>query len=198
MILLQLLDHDLHHSRQKDQVLLWIETPAKPGFVPAVVSGSTGRFLVCRKLTKDKKLRSGVFTYDSDRLDDLLGDLVTAAYNLSLTENWPNVFHGKDRFPSAFDFIRKSFGMSTQPHVALIPAGQSRASFSKLAGKDLVDDLYRKVCRVIPCKVPFPVLFSRPDFVGMYTQFLGGRSSIALHNIKNGLAFCPPEKSSGN
>jgi hypothetical protein len=113
--------------------------------------------------------------------------MMSAAYELSVAENWPNIFKGKDRMKSAFDFIQQSYGATSQPHLCLIPEG---LSFSKPMGKDLVDGVYRKICRVTPCKVPFPVFCSRPDFVGMYTQFMGGRSSIILHNIKNSLAFC--------
>jgi hypothetical protein len=199
MILLRLLDHDLHRTRQSLQAVpLWIETPAKPAFVPAIISGSKmdvpeKRFFVSRKLTQDGKLRSGVFPYDSDRIDDVIGDMVSAAYNLSVTENWPNIFRGKVQLRAAFDFVQKTAGMKSQPHLCLIPEGDPVAKFNKAAGKDLEEGVYRKVCRTTPCKVPFPVFCARPDFVGMYTQFVGGRSSIILHNIRNSLAFCPPD-----
>jgi hypothetical protein len=199
MILLRLLDHDLHRTRQNLQAVpLWIETPAKPGFLPAIISGSKmdipeKRFLVSRKLTQDSKLRSGVFKYDSDRIDEVIGDMLHAAYDLSVKENWPNVFRGKGQLKNAFEYVQKKCGMKAQPHLCLIPEGPGVASFNKAAGKDVVDGVYRKVCRTTPCKVAFPVFCSRPDFVGMYTQFVGGRSSILLHNVQNGLAFCPPD-----
>jgi hypothetical protein len=198
MILLRLLDHDLHRSRQSIQAVpLWIETPAKPSFVPALISGSgmdkpEKRFLVTRKLTKDGKLRSGVFKYNSDLIDEVVRDMIDAAYNLSIQENWPNIFRGKNQLRGAFEYIQKNAGVTSQPHICLIPEGQAADSFIKAAGKDLVDNVYRKVCSTAPCKFPFPVFGSRPDYVGMYTQFVGGRSSILLHNIKSGLAFCPP------
>jgi hypothetical protein len=83
--------------------------------------------------------------------------------------------------------------MKSQPHMVLAPEGKAVTAFNKAAGKDLVDGVFCKVCRVTPSKVEFPVFCSRPDFVGMYTQFVGGRSSILVHNVRNGLAFCPPD-----
>jgi hypothetical protein len=199
MILLRLLDHDLHRSRASVQAVpLWIETPAKPAFVPAVISGSgmdnpEKRFLVARKLTKDGKLRSGVFKYDSDRVDELIIDMMKFAYDLSVQENWPNIFRGKKSLGAAFDYVQKAAGVTSQPHMVLVPEGPAIAAFNKSAGKDLADSVYRKVCRVTPLKVGFPIFCSRPDYVGMYTQFVGGRSSILMHNIRNGLSFCPSD-----
>ena len=196
MILLRLLDHDLHRTRQSIQAVpLWLETPAKPSFVPAIISGSgmdvpEKRFLVARKLTKDGKLRGGVFKYNSDLIDEVIQDMLGAAYDLSVKEKWPNIFRGKNQLKGAFDYIQKNAGVTSQPHLCVIPEGNS-VSFVKAAGTDLVDGVYRKVCSTVPCKFSFPVFCSRPDYVGMYTQFVGGRSSILLHNIKSGLAFCP-------
>ncbi len=199
MILLRLLEHDLHRSRNLDASPLWIETPSKPSHLPAVISGSgmdipERRFLVSRKLTKDGLLRSGTFKYDSDRVDEVIGYMMQSAYDLSVTENWPNVFRGKDQLKHAFGYIQKSIGLASQPHLCLLPEeSKALAVFTKAAGKDFVDRVYRKVCSTTPSKVAFPVFCSRPDFVGMYTQLVGGRSSILLHNVRNGLAFCPSD-----
>jgi len=196
MILLHLLDHDLHRSRRTDAAPLMLETPAKRSFVPAIVSGSgmdfqDRCFLVARKLTQESKLRSGVFRYDSDRIDEILGHLMIAALGLSYDEGWPNIFPESKGIKQAFNYVQNSCGLKSQPHLCLVP---ENTSYPKIMGKDLVDGVYNKICRTMPSKVPFPVFCSRPDFVGMYTQFMGGRSSILLHNIKNGLAFCPPDK----
>jgi hypothetical protein len=198
MILLHLLDHDLHRSRKTSAAPLMLETPAKPGFVPAIISGSgmdieDRCFLIARKLTKENKIRSGVFRYDSDKIDDVIGHLMVAALGLSEIEKWPNIFPGKQIKP-AFDYVQKAGGLKSQPHLCLIPEGRTLTSYDKTAGKEFEKDIYRKMCRVMPCKVSFPVFCSRPDFVGMYTQFMGGHSSILLHNIKNSLSFCPPDK----
>jgi len=194
LILLKILDHDLHRSKKGlDAVPLWMETPAKKGFLPAVVSSSrSNKFLVSRKLTKDDRIRSGVFTHDSDRIDDVIGDMASAAYALSLTEKWPNVFSGKTAATKAFAYVQSAAGVSSQPHACLVPDSWTPEALSKSMGGDTDSGVYRKICRVYPCKVSFPVFLSRPDFVGMYTQFVGGRSSIVLHNVKNGFAFCPP------
>ena len=193
MILLKLLDHDLHRSKKGlDAVPLWLETPAKLGFLPAIVSSSRGKFIVSRKLTKDGRLRSGVFEYDSDRIDDVIGDIMAAAYSLSCEEKWGNVFTGADAAKAGFTYVQTSAGVSSQPHICLVPESMSLEDLSSFMGDALDGGVYMKVCRVHSHKVPLPVFFSRPDFVGMYTQFVGGRSSMILHNVRNGLAFCRP------
>jgi len=192
VILLKLLDHDLHRSKKGlDAIPLWLETPAKPGFLPAVVSSSRGQFLVSKKLTKDGRLRSGVFEHDSDRIDEVIERMVSAAYSLSRDEKWGNVFSGRSAARSAFSYVQSSSGTSTQPHLCLIPDSLTPEAVASLMGDGLNAGVFQKVCRVHACKVPLPTFFSRPDFVGMYTQFVGGRSSIVLHNVRNGLAFCP-------
>lgn len=204
MILLRLLDHDLHRARKSvDAVPLWIETPAKPGFVPAIVSLSTPKFGVSRKL-KGGRLRSGVFAYDSDRLDEVITDLMRSALDLSKSEDFPNRFDGP---AEAFAYVQKQSGTTSQPHALLVPdswtdeqllkwGGPEMSKSAEADGRDKYSSsfVYGKVCRVIRYKVDAPVFFSRPDFVGMYTQFVGGHSSIVLHNVRNGLAFCHPTK----
>ncbi len=193
MILIRLLWHELHRARGGIQpAFFWIDNPTTKDCVPAIISSSRGKFIVSRKLTHDGKLRSGVFKYDSDRMDDLIGDMMEAAFTLSRDEKWPNVFEGPGALARGFTHVQHASGMKTQPHVCLIPEKLSTSELQKLFGKDLKDGIYRKVCRLVPCKVLFPIMCSRPDFVGMYTQFVGGQSSILLHNVKNGLAFCPP------
>jgi hypothetical protein len=203
MILLRILDHDLHRYRRGvDGTVMWIETPAKPSFLPAVVSLSTPKFAVTRKFANGM-LRSGVFKHDQDRLDEVVPDLMLAAYNLSVEEKWDNIHKTA---ASAFSWLQKKSGTTSQPHCVLVPTSWSKPKFSKWAGKDNITygatipgsdgskevvTVYKKVCRVQFCNVAFPVFLSRPDFVGMYTQILGGRSSILLHNTRNSMAFCP-------
>jgi hypothetical protein len=193
MILLKILDHDLHrHRKGVDGSVLWIETPAKPSFLPAVVSLSTPKFGVSRKISNGS-IRSGVFQYDQDRLDEVIPDLITSAYELSLKEKWSNIHNSPS---DAFNWIQNKSGTEVQPHCVLIPSSWDRKKIEKYFGKSnteyrTVDSsiVYKKMCRVYQCGVKLPVFLSRPDFVGMYTQILGGRSSILLHNIKNGIAF---------
>lgn len=200
MILHRLLDHDLHRAKRGvDAIPMWLETPAKPGFLPAIVSLSTPKFAVTRKLTDDGKLRSGVFSYDSDRIDEVIPNFIKSAHDLSVQMKWPNIF---DKAKPAFDYIQKHSGMKVHPHLALVPSAWTDAKLTKWVGKSNIKTSMSKdsktattvlwdICRVQRCAVHVPVFCSRPDFVGMYTQFVGGKSSILLHNVKVGLAFCP-------
>lgn len=201
MILLHLLDHDLHKSRDRSRVPLWLETPARREFLPCLISSSrAGRFLTNRHLTPDGRIKSGIFDHDSDRMDDLLRSLVSAAYDLSIHESWPNVHASPS---AAFEYVRAQSGMKTQPHMLLVPEKWTNKrisewsdgevhypSLSKGPGTPGSVPVFRDGCRVQPCKVDIPVFCSRPDFVGLYTQFVGGKASIILHNVRNGLGFC--------
>jgi hypothetical protein len=193
MILLKILDHDLHAQRRGSQAVpLYLETPAIEGFLPAVVSSSRGKFLVSRRLTKDGMLRSGVFNYDYDRLDDLLGPAFEAAFNLSVEEKWGNVFRGPKSAEHAFAYVRERSGTASQPHACLLPSSVSPS----VLGKDLDGAIYKKTCRTYSYKGSFCVFLSRPDFVGMHSQIVGSKSSIILHNVKDGMAFSlfdPPD-----
>ncbi len=201
MILFKILEHDLHRSKAgASSVPLLIEVPARPEFVPALVSNARGEFLVSRKLVRNKDntgcwIRVGVFEHDPDRLDDVLAPMTSSAYELSIGEKWKNVFHGEDAAESAFAYLQKTSGFDGQPHVCVVPSSWSHVRISKFFGKDFSGTKFKKVCHVARAKVPMPVFLSRPDMVGMYTQFMGGRSSILLHNIKLGLALCPSRPS---
>lgn len=168
-----------------------IEIPALPGFVPAIVSSSRGKFVVSKKLTRDNRIRVGIFNYDSDRLDEVITDLFNSAFMLSQSENWGNIFLGPNSAKLAREYIREQSGMrETQPHICLIPDSWDSIQVKKFFKSKLDGDKYDKHCSVISTKVAFPVFCSRPDMVGMHTQFLGGGSGIILHNVKFGLAFC--------
>lgn len=205
MILHKIFDHDLHRAKRNsaESRPLFIETPAKATFIPAVVSSTTwDRYLVVRKLTGDGRMRSGVFKHDADRLDEILGPLFLAAYNLSILEKWNNIFATPKE---AFGYVQKCSGVSSQPHACLIPETWNRTKLNKWAGKANLESIeskgsklepddpqiliYSKVCRIRFCKIEIPVFLSRPDFVGLYTQIVGGMTSILLHNVRCGMAF---------
>jgi len=198
MILIKILDHDLHRSKQKETIPVWIEVPARNSFLPSVISSSRGKFIISRKLLKPVNgiglLRVGVFKCDSDRLDDLIDDMCKAAIDLSISEKWGNIFTGRGAILKAFNYVKKNSGTNSQPHACLIPDTLDQENLNKLFGKKNLDEQnskYMKMCRLIPCKIKSgPVFLSRPDFVGMYTQFMGGGSSIILHNVKLGMGFC--------
>jgi hypothetical protein len=193
MILLQILEHDLHRQRRGlEAVPLLIEIPARPEFLPALVSNSIGKFIISRKLTKENRIRTGVFPYNSDKIDDIISNMIHSAYRLSIEEKWPNVFRGKKAPEDAFNYI-KSNSVPMQPHVCLIPLEWTEFKQKKFFGCVLERQKYQKYCRIVPIKTNIPTFLSRPDMVGMYTQFMGGKSSILLHNIKLGMSFCAPD-----
>ena len=208
MILLRILEHDLHRSRQGDAVPLCVGIPAKKEFLPAIVSNSKGKFVAIDHLGPTKGLRDlipnvpwdensiygVVFPWDSDRVDDLVGDMFSAAYDLSVSKKWGNVFTGRGSARRAFDYVGSSSGLGGQPHVCLVPEPWSASRVKRFFGQanlDAQQRKYRRYCRIVPSSVSFPVFLSRPDFVGMYTQFMGGSSNIVLYNIRLGVGFCP-------
>jgi hypothetical protein len=195
MILLKILEHDLHRSRKTGAVPLMIEVPARPEFLPALVSNARGEFLTSRKLMSTGHIRVGIFSYDSDRVDDVLLAMTNAAYELSRDEGWKNIMTGRGVARSAFNYIRDQATLG-QPHVCLVPNSWAKSAVRKFFGPKNLDERkrkYRKYCHIVSSKVVMPVFLSRPDMVGMYTQFMGGSTSILLHNVRRGMAFCPPE-----
>ena len=185
MILLKILDHDLHKSRDKGAFPIIIETPAKPEFIPAIVSTTdSGRFIVSRHLTGDNRIRSGIFSQSQDSIDSIIGPMISAAYKLSTDDGLGNIFN---TFSAAFEHI-ETYGGPSQPHMCLVPK-RDDFELEKNFGDSLIDGKFQKICSVVQCDVKIPVFLSRPDFVGLYTQFLGGKSSILLHNIQHGMAF---------
>lgn len=194
MILLRILEHDLHRAKRGLQATpLMIEVPAHKGFLPAIVSNTRGRFVTSTKLVDNGYIRVGVFEHNSDLIDNVLLELFNAAYALSRDASWRNIFTGKEAAQRAFDYIGEQSGMpGFQPHACLIPESWTHGQVSQFLGDDYDDRKYKKICHVASAKVAIPVFCSRPDMVGMYTQFMGGKSGILLHNVKAGLAFCAP------
>jgi len=170
-----------------------IEVPANPNFVPAIISTTRGKFIVTNKLVEGNYLRVGIFEHNSDRMDDVLSELFDAAYVLSRDSGWKNVFVGEGAAKLAFDYIGEQSGMpEAQPHACLVPESWSHDKVQDFFVDDYDGRKYRKICRIASAKVIMPIFCSRPDMVGMYTQFMGGKSGILLHNIRAGVAFCVP------
>lgn len=194
MILIEILDHDFYRSRDNvNNIPLYEEIPFDKKFFPALISGTKGQFLISRKIFPGNIVRVGVFEYDSDKIDNLLADFYTVGIGLSKSENWKNIFSGKNAAQSAFNYIKKSSGLVGQPHVCLYPTAWTEDDIYKFFSKKKVDISKRKYnsyCKLIPSKVAYPVFFSRPDMVGLYTQYMGGKSSLIFHNVKLGVAFC--------
>jgi hypothetical protein len=156
-----------------------------------------GHGLVLDAPTDEKQLQqlylvSAVFSHDSDRIDDVVPDMFDAAYDLSVEDGMPNVFSGPKCAMKAFSYVQKSSGMKIQPHVCLVPESWSPDEVSAFFGDgyDPEKRRFHKYCRSIGSKVRRPVFLSRPDMVGLYTQFMGGGASIVLSNVRLGMAFC--------
>lgn len=190
MLILKILDHDLHRARQEMAIPMAILVPDAKGHSPVLVSSTRGKFIVRRKLFQGSH-PCGVFKYDSDRLDDIIVNITEAALQLSLDEKWANVF---TKPGPAFDYIHQRAGTRGQPHACLVPTEWDDAKLGKWFGKDFEIAggvaTYRKTCRVHRCNTKVPAFFSRPDYVGLFTQVVGGNSSILLHNVRDGMSFC--------
>ncbi len=162
----------------------------------------------------------GVFDCDSDKLDSVFGPMLTVAHSLSVggsysfldrvkkvvgrkavsvpvertvAGTYENSFSGRGSAAKAFAYVQAKSGLKAQPHACLVPVSWSEKKASSFFGKEYEPGKrkFRRCCRVIFHDVPMPVFFSRPDMVGMYTQFLSGGAAIILHNVELGLAFCP-------
>lgn len=214
-ILSSILEHDLHRSKKGSQAVPYmIHVPVLPDFYPIVVSTSRGKrmdtnFVAVHKMSGDGTARVGVFEQDSDKIDEVINDMIECAYQLSLLQKWNNIF---DSANSASSYIIENSDREDQPHACLIPNNWSRDIIqswfqSELEERklpfDVFDDdsdgvvisrtrlLYKGSCRIVECNVSFPVFLSKPDLVGLYTQFLNNQSAIILHNIQHGIAFVP-------
>lgn len=138
-----------------------------------------------RRLTDTGRIRSGVFRQSQDSIDVVVPPMIDAAYEMSIGEKWENVF---DDAGAAFSYIA-SVGVPGEPRKCLVPESWSDAKIARFLGGPIIDGKFRKNCVVLTCKTRIPVFLSRPDFVGLYTQFLDGKSSILLHNVRQGMAF---------
>ena len=197
MLMLKILENDLHRSKNESAVPLIVDVPASKNFLPALVSNALGKFLVSRKLTSDNYIRVGVFKHDPDKIDQMIPEMVSSALDLSKSEKWKNVFNGvgQETISKAFEYIVKKSAVPAQPHVCLIPRPWERDRVEEIFGAQGNLLKYRRYCNIIQVDIDFVVFLSKPDFVGMYTHFLGnsGFSAILMHNVKNGMAFCLPE-----
>ena len=192
MLILKILENDLHRSRNNSAVPLIVEIPARPEFLPALVSNSTGKFLVSRRLTQEGRIRVGVFPHDSDRMDELIAPMLTAALELSKAEKWGNVFDAGN-VSAAFRYIKAESHLPVQPHVCIVPSSWDQGLIMKTFKLKMVEGglaKYRKFCHVVQTDVPFVAFLSKPDMVGMYTHFLSGPAALLLHNVRRGMSFC--------
>jgi hypothetical protein len=220
MLLTELLDHDLHRSRGGTPIPLMLEVPVSKESFPAVVSGTRGKFLISKGPQESGLAGVGVFDCDSDKLDAVIGPMLSVAFGLSVGGShtvlervkrrvrgkmvgvpiektvqgtFKNSFTGKGAAKKAFEYVQENSGLKFQPHACLVPTSWDEKAAKVFFGieYDPGERKFAKCCRVIFHDVPMPVFFSRPDMVGMYTQFMNGGAAILLHNVELGLAFCP-------
>lgn len=191
MILTRILQHELHKSNNSNILIPWVEYSHIQS-LPVIISSSRGKFLTARRYHPGNIIRVGTFEYDSDQIDNCLDDMMNSAMGLAKEQKWGNIFSGKTAAIDAFNHIldEDNFG---QPHICLIPHTWNEDDKNRFFGKkNLTNHVrYKSYCRIYSSEVSFPVFLSRPDMVGLYTQFMGGIHSILLHNIKMGMSFCP-------
>lgn len=188
MIIGRVLLHEFHKTTKQNIWSPWIEF--KNIELPALISGSRGSFLVSRKHHDGGVTRVGNFEYPSDQIDDFLDSMLVEASSLASIEKWGNVFKGRSAIKKAFDFIHDKDGVG-QPYTCLMPNYWTENEKLKHFGVDHITDhnKYREYCRLLSAPVSFPVFFSSPEKVGIYTQLHGNTHSIILHGIKNHMAF---------
>ncbi len=224
MLILKIMDHDLHRSKDPKAVPRAVCTQVHPDSFPCIVSGSRGQFLVSSGPQKEGPgagmAMIPVFKHDSDKMDSLIGPMLEAAFRLSKGQSYrqfrrskkvvggkevdtsgdvdvkgsyANSFSGPGAAKRAFEYVQKSSGFVVQPHVCLVPSSMKEPDLVAFFGDgfDPVKRKFRDCCRVISHDVPMPVFLSRPDMVGMYTQFMAGGAALILHNVELGMAFCP-------
>jgi hypothetical protein len=189
MLMMKILENDLHRSRKPSAAPFMIEVPARPEFLPALVSSTRGKFLVSRRLTDDGKIKVGVFDHDSEKVDELIPSMLTAACELSKEEKWGNVF-GPRAVKTAFKYVSSHSHLPAQPHVCIAPSSWSNLKFEKTFGVKKSELKYQKYCNMVQMDIPFVVFLSKPEMVGLYTHFLNGPASILLHNVRRGMSFC--------
>jgi hypothetical protein len=186
MILPSILEFDVHGSFSGKKHPLILEVPASPEFLPAIVSSSRPfKFIVNRSITKENRIRTGVFKYAEENVDLLLSDMFEAAYQLSVDENYDNILLSPNL---ALKYIKDSSGLKSQPHGCLVPDSFSSEEFSRVFGIPPDSTDYNGV-KLIRCNVKRVTFLSRPDFVGLYTRFMNEAISIILHNVRLGVSF---------
>lgn len=186
-IIHKILDYDLHKTKNHSEVLriLMIETPGREEFLPCVVSTiNKGRFLINKSITRDGKIRSGVFTSSEETLDDVLPNLFDKCYELSLNMNWENI-HAS--FEDAYDYIKTTSGFKNLPHYVFIPDNFDDSVIKEKFEFD--GSLINKSCRIHRGPFNNVVFLSRPDFVGLLTRMPNNSNSIIMHNVSLGLSF---------
>ncbi len=193
MISHKIFDVDLH--RVENKKLFMLESPANNEFLPSIVSSiAPNKFLTIRRLHPGNFIRSGIFEYDSDRLDEILSPLFKHAYELSLSENFSNIHK---TFSEAHDYIKKYSSVKGYPAYCLVPDGFDVSKIENVTIPSYTSEeknlsslpIYSDNCKIVHCSVDRPVFLSKPDYVGLLTSFMGRSYSLLMHNVELGVSF---------
>ncbi len=182
-ILASILELDYHKTKNPDSRGLILETPARIEFLPAIISSTTAsKFLTSTRLTSEGRIRSGIFK-SQENLDVYLVPLIDAAYKLSISQSWGNIFESDE---PAVAYIKASADLDESPFTFLVKSGHGISS-----GDTEGTSVSKKYlgARLVEWDQNYSVVFSRPDLVGLLTQFSNSHASILLHNVRLGMAF---------
>ncbi len=197
MILQKVLDVNFHGKRNSDNSgrPLFIELSIPSTFLPVIVSSvKFDRYILVNKVSSGGTIRSGIFNYDPDRIDEILGPLFSFAFKTSEKLKLNNIFSSATK---ARNYIKKTSGDDLYPNIALIPNSMDEESLKKIFKNSLIppssgENRYfslDKKCNLIHCNVSNIIFLSKPDYVGLLTQISGGMTSVLLHNLEKGFSF---------
>lgn len=183
-ILSTILEYDMHTSRSPNQQGIILETAARPEFLPAVVSTlSPSRFLTVRKLSREGRIRMGVFK-TPENLDTHLPALIQAADALSRDESWENQFQD---IKAAMAYVSVKSELDDCPMNLLISESAAPFVYDQLGLEP--DAVKFNNCKIFTWSGSKSVVMSRPDLVGLLTQFKNSTAALILHNVRLGMAF---------
>lgn len=179
----KILDFDLIRTRSSGQSRpFWIENPGRPEFLPSVVSTvDKGRFLINRSITKDGKIRSGIFHSSEETSDEVLPNLFNKCFECSEESHFKNIFNTQNE---AFLYIQEESGFKNCPMYCLV------SDISKIEMANDGEKLNNGARILVIPDLNHIVFLSKPDYVGLLTRMPNNYNSLIIHNIEKGIAFC--------
>ena len=177
MVTDKVLSTEAYKSKESKATPLFIELPLLPEHLPLVVSTPRpGKFIVVDKLSKDGYGRTGVFERSTNSLDVYLSLAFQKCLEVSKGRGFNNVFKVVSE---AREYIR-DVGMFESQDKSIVVGPQ----FITEEVSRTMDVNYHSL------DLPFTVVLSHPEFVGMYFSFLTTSSSAMIfHNLEKGMAF---------
>lgn len=174
MLTEKILTFEVFPDQKSQKVPLMVEVPLIPEMLPVVVStNNSTKYVLVSKLSKDNSARVGVFESANHSTDSSFLEAMKFIKDTVGRLGYPNIFGS---YSQAIDYIRQNVTLDSDERITTI-------------GPDLVPNTGSEY-RHIPCDLKFGVVFSVPEYVGMYVGFAGsGRGGLIFHNIKLGMAF---------